>query len=92
MDSARTHRDLLAWQEGMTLVELVYKAATSFPRDEVFGLTAQLRRAAVSVPSNVAEGAARNSSREFVRFLGITCGSIAEVETQLELAIRLAVC
>ena len=73
----------------MLLVELVYRATASFPREEMFGLTAQLRRAAVSVPSNIAEGAGRNSSREFSQFLGITCGSLAEVETQLELAVRL---
>ena len=73
----------------MLLVELVYRVTASFPREEMFGLTAQLRRAAVSVPSNIAEGAGRNSSREFIQFLGITCGSLAEVETQLELAVRL---
>ena len=89
MEIASTHRDLLAWQEAMTLVELVYKTTAAFPRDEMGGLKTQLRGAAVSVPSNIAEGAARNSSREFVQFLGITCGSIAEVETQLELAVRL---
>ena len=89
MGNACTHRDLLAWQEAMSLVELVYRVTAAFPRDELFGLTAQLRRAAVSVPSNIAEGAARNSSREFAHFLGITCGSLAEVETQLELGIRL---
>jgi four helix bundle protein len=89
MGIVNTHRDLLAWQEAMTLVELVYRDTSRFPREEAFGLTAQRRRAALSVPSNIAEGAARNSSREFVQFLGITCGSIAEVETQLELAVRL---
>jgi len=89
MRTASTHRDLFAWREAMVLVELVYRATASFPREEMFGLTAQLRRAAVSVPSNIAEGAGRNSSREFIQFLGITCGSLAEVETQLELAVRL---
>ena len=73
----------------MTLVDMIYAETAAFPRGETFALTAQLRRAAVSVPSNIAEGAARNSSREFLHFLGVTCGSIAEVETQLELAIRL---
>src|SRR5687768_16652515 len=89
MRAAFTHLDLLAWREAMTLVELVYRATADFPKAEMFGLTAQLRRAAVSVPSNIAEGAARNSSGEFAQFLGIACGSLAEVETQLELALRL---
>ena len=84
-----THRDLFAWQEAMKLVEVVYRDTASFPKEEIYGLANQIRRAAVSVPSNIAEGAARNSSREFVQFLGITCGSLAELETQLELAIRL---
>jgi len=73
----------------MTLVEAVYRDTASLPREEMYGLTAQIRRAAVSVPSNIAEGAARNSSGELVQFLGIACGSLAELETQLELAVRL---
>ena len=89
MDAAITHRDLLAWQEAMILVELVYEATSSFPRTETFGLIAQTRRAAVSVPSNIAEGAGRNSSGELAQFLGVSCGSVAELQTQLELAVRL---
>lgn len=89
MIAATTHRDLLAWQEAMVLVELVYRNTASFPREETYGLTMQLRKAAISVPSNIAEGAARNTAKEFVYFLGVTCGSLAEVETQLELAVRL---
>ena len=84
-----THRNLLAWQEAMTLVEKVYRDTEVLPRDEVFGLRIQIRRAAVSVPSNIAEGAARNSPAELVQFLSIACGSLAELETQLELAVRL---
>lgn len=80
----------MAWREAMALVELIYRATAAFPMDEKYGLTAQLRRAAVSVPSNIAEGAARKTTGEFLQFLGITCGSIAELETQLELANRLA--
>ena len=91
MIAPTTHRDfrLLAWAEAMTLVEVVYRDTAGFPKEETYGLVSQIRRAAVSVPSNIAEGAARNSSREWVQFLGITCGSLAELDTQLELAIRL---
>jgi four helix bundle protein len=73
----------------MALVELVYRESAYFPREEMFGLTMQTRKSAVSVPSNIAEGAARNTTGELVHFLGIACGSIAELETQLELAVRL---
>ena len=83
------HRNLLAWREAMSLVEVVYRDTESFPRDEVFGLRVQIRRAAVSVPSNIAEGSGRNSTGELRQFVGIACGSLAELETQLELAVRL---
>lgn len=89
MDPLHSHRDLLAWQEAMALAEMVYRDTARFPREETYGLTSQLRRAAVSIPSNLAEGAARNSSRELAQFLGIACGSLAELETQLEIAVRL---
>jgi len=89
MEAPSTHRDLLAWREAMDLVEVVYRDTAGLPKEEMFGLTAQIRRAAVSVPSNIAEGAGRNSSGELVQFLGIACGSLAALETQLELAIRL---
>lgn len=84
-----THRDLAAWQEAMKLAELVYRDTARFPNAELYGLAAQMRRAAVSIPSNIAEGSGRNSSRELVQYLGVTCGSLAELETQLELSIRL---
>ena len=83
------HRNLLAWQEAMKLVAAVYQVTTSFPRSELYGLTAQTRRAAVSIPSNIAEGAGRNSTREYVQFLGIATGSLSELETQLELGMML---
>jgi four helix bundle protein len=83
------HRDLLAWREAMSLVEVVYRDTENLPRDEVFGLRAQIRRAAVSVPSNIAEGSGRNSTGELRQFVGIACGSLAELETQLDLAVRL---
>ena len=73
----------------MSLVEVVYRDTENLPRDEVFGLRAQIRRAAVSVPSNIAEGSGRNSSGELRQFMGIASGSLAELETQLELAVRL---
>lgn len=89
MGTATTHRDWAAWREAMALVETAYRDTAVFPKAESFGLTARIRRAAVSVPSNLAEGAARNTSGELLQFLGITCGSLAELETQIELALRL---
>jgi len=82
-------RDLDVWRLGLELAELVYRCTAQFPKSEIFGLSAQMRRAAVSIPSNIAEGRARKSSREFLHFLSISRGSLAELETQLELAIRL---
>jgi len=89
MATFTTHRDLAAWREAMTLVELVYRDTAPFPSEEAFGLTIQIRKAAVSVPSNIAEGAGRNTTKELVQFLGYSCGSLAELDTQLELAVRL---
>jgi len=83
------HRDLLAWREAMSLVEAVYRDTENFPREETFGLRAHVRRAAVSVPSNLAEGSGRNSPGELRQFVGIASGSLAELETQLELSVRL---
>ena len=84
----RSHRDLLAWQEAMQLVEDVYAITRTFPKEELFGLTSQLRRAAVSIPANIAEGAARNGSKELLQFLGIASGSLSEVDTLIEIAWR----
>ncbi|HAF70545.1 TPA: four helix bundle protein [Candidatus Acetothermia bacterium] len=88
----KSHRDLDVWKEAMELVKTVYQLTSSFPQSELYGLTAQLRRAAVSVPSNIAEGAARDSKREFVQFLHIALGSLAELETQTLLAKELFNC
>jgi four helix bundle protein len=85
----KSFRDLDVWRLGLELAELIYKCTGGFPKSEVFGLSNQMRRAPVSIPSNIAEGRARNSSREFLHFLSISRGSLAELETQLELAIRL---
>jgi len=82
-------RDLIAWQKSMDLVIDVYQITKSFPNSEQFGLTSQIRRAVVSVPSNIAEGNGRMSSKEFRHFLSIANGSLREVETQLIIAQRL---
>lgn len=85
----RNYSDLIVWQKAMDLVEAVYRV---FPKEEVYGLTAQLRRAAVSVPSNIAEGQGRRSTREFLHYLSIAHGSLRELETQLLIAARLGYC
>jgi four helix bundle protein len=87
--AGRDFRDLTAWQRAMDLAEAVYVQTAGFPNHETFGLRSQLRRAAVSLPSNIAEGQGRRSRREFRRFLAIACGSLSEIETQLLLAERL---
>ncbi len=84
----RSHRDLKVWQLGREIAELVYQLTMTFPDEEKFGLVSQLRRAAVSVPANIAEGNARESTKEYLRFLSISIGSLAEIETFLELATR----
>lgn len=89
MVTARNYSDLIAWQKAMDLVEMVYKATSQFPKEEIYGLTNQLRRAVVSIPSNIAEGQGRHSSNEFRRFLAISYGSLREVETQILIAKRL---
>lgn len=81
--------DLKIWQKAMDVVENSYRATSTFPKEEKFGLTSQLRRSAVSIPSNIAEGAGRNSNGEFMRFLGIANGSSFELLTQLYLSERL---
>lgn len=79
-------RDLLIWQKAMSLVTKIYKSTQAFPKEEVFGLTSQIRRCSVSIPSNIAEGYGRNSNTEFLRFLNISLGSLFELQTQLEIA------
>ena len=83
------YRELKVWRLAMELAEEIYKLCTEFTKHEIYGLTSQLQRAAVSVPSNIAEGQARNSSKELNQFLGIARGSLAELETQIMLAQRL---
>ena len=79
----RKHHDLKVWQEAMELVTDIYRVTGEFPREEIYSLTSQMRRAAVSVPSNIAEGAARISNKEFLQFLAIARGSLSELETQI---------
>ncbi|SFI79098.1 four helix bundle protein [Myroides guanonis] len=85
----QSHRDLNVWQESMDLVEKVYLIVKNFPKEELYGLTSQIKRSAISVPSNIAEGAGRKSNLEWMRFLYISLGSLSELETQLELGVRL---
>ena len=89
MENRQTFRDLETWQAAMALVEYCYAATKSFPSDERFALTGQLRRAAVSIPSNVAEGACRHSPHAYANHVNIALGSHAELETLVELAFRL---
>jgi four helix bundle protein len=86
----RSYKDLVAWQKSMDLVTAVYRVSQGFPKEEIFGLVSQIRRAAVSVPSNIAEGHARTSKKEFQYFLSNARGSLAELETQLTIAHQLA--
>jgi four helix bundle protein len=88
----RDYKDLQVWQKGMELAKDVYRLTRDFPSDEKFGLVSQMRRAAVSVPSNLAEGQARNTTGEFVQFISHAEGSLAELDTQLRLAVALGFC
>ena len=85
----QSYRELIVWQKSMDLVEDVYVATKQFPRDELYGLVSQLRRAVVSVPSNIAEGQGRSSTKDFLRFLSIALGSLKEAETLIFIARRL---
>jgi len=89
MSSVKTHKDLDIWKRGIAFVEQIYNTTTSFPKEEIYGLTSQIRRASISYPSNIAEGAARFSKKEFVQFLYVSLGSLSEVETQLIIAEKL---
>ena len=82
-------RELIVWQKAMTMVTNVYESTQHFPREEIYGLTNQIRRAAVSIPSNIAEGQGRRTRGEFQQFLGIAKGSLAELETQILIAQNL---
>jgi four helix bundle protein len=88
-NKTRNYRDLVVWQKGIELAKLIYPLSARFPSDERFGLTSQIRRASVSVPSNIAEGQARHTTGEFVQFISHAEGSIAEIDTQLVIAVEL---
>ena len=85
----KTHKDLDVWKNSIHLVKEIYQLTSKFPKDELYGLTQQLRRASVSVPSNISEGAGRNSKKEFLQFLYIASGSLSEVETQIIISYEL---
>lgn len=85
----KSYGELIVWQKAMDLVQSVYEAVRAFPKEEIYGLTSQLKRAAVSIPSNIAEGQGRKSSREFLHHLSTAYGSLMEVETQVLIAVRL---
>ena len=88
----KSYKDLLVWQKSMTMVRLIYELTRSFPQDERFGLVIQMRRAAVSVPSNIAEGQSRHTSGEFIQIISHAEGSLAELDTQVLIAIELGFC
>ena len=85
----KSYRELIVWQKAMDLVEVIYNTTRGFPKEELFCLTQQLRRAAISIPSNVAEGQGRDSTKEFLHHLSFAYGSLCELETQTTLAQRL---
>lgn len=89
MDKVKSYRDLETWQKAIELVEEVYKETKLFPKEEQYGLVSQMRRAAVSIPSNIAEGQGRDSTNEFLRFLSIAYGSLCELGTQIIISRRL---
>ena len=85
----KTHYDLNVWNDSIDLVKEIYKITIKFPREEIYGLTSQIKRAVISIPSNIAEGASRQTNKEFIQFLYIALGSASEVETQLIIAKEL---
>jgi len=83
------HKDLIVWRKGIDLVKVIYRVTEKFPVSEQFGLISQIRRCSVSIPSNIAEGCGRNSSKELIRFLYVTLGSASELETQIIISTEL---
>ena len=91
LSSIQSYRDLVLWQRSMALAEVCYRATAEFPKDEIYGMTAQIRRAATSVPANIAEGHGRESTGSFVQFLRVAQGSLKELETHLLLVERVGI-
>jgi four helix bundle protein len=89
MERVQNYQDLIVWQKAMDLAEMIYSVACQLPKEERFVLSDQMRRAAVSIPSNIAEGNSRHSTKDYVRFLSIARGSNAELQTQMLLCVRL---
>lgn len=89
MSTIKTHKDLEVWKKSVSLVTSIYELTKSFPSDEIYGITNQIRRSAISIPSNIAEGSARKGDKEFIQFLYISLGSLSELETQLIIAKNL---
>ncbi len=87
--AVKSYKELIVWQKAVDLVIAIYRSSVAFPKEEVYGLRQQLRRAAVSIPSNIAEGQCRTTTKDFLHFLAIARGSLAEVETQVLIAQRL---
>ncbi|MDF1613084.1 four helix bundle protein [Stygiobacter electus] len=85
----KSHKDLVVWQKSIELVTDIYSLTKDYPKEELFGLSSQMRRAAISIPSNIAEGSARNYNKEFIQFLYVSLGSCAELETQLIISMNL---
>jgi four helix bundle protein len=90
--STQNYKDLIVWQKGIELGKIIYRLTATFPQEERFGLISQMRRAAVSIPSNIAEGQARRTTPEFIQFVSHTEGSAAELDTQIILAVELNFC
>lgn len=87
--TVNSYQDLIVWQKSIDLVEKIFRITEQFPKSELYGLVSQMRRAAIAIPSNIAEGAGRQHTKEFIQFLGIAEGSATELETQLIIAERL---
>lgn len=85
----KSYRDLMVWEKAMILVTEVYSVTKSFPKEELYGLVSQIRKSAISIPSNIAEGYGRNSTNDYIRFLQIASGSLYELQTQLEISLNL---
>lgn len=92
MSKVNSYRDLMIWQRSMSLVKDIYEMSNLFPKEEIYGLTNQIRRCAISIPSNIAEGYGRNSTGDYKRFLQIAVGSLFELQTQVEISYNLNYC